>query len=212
MNIPISLAVDIALLAFLLYHFVMGMRRGLILTACSLLSVFLGAAGGWFLSAYCSASLAQRLAPAFRQKLILLLAGSPGSGEDSLLYALGLPEQFVNAVLERTQTGSLDALAGSIAALAAAAALFLVGFILVILLWNVLCRTLDLVAKLPVLHAANRLLGGVIGLFQGSLMLFVAAWVACDLLGLVPADIIQESRILPYLSPVSVFQLLELGI
>lgn len=61
--------------------------------------------------------------------------------------------------------------------------LFLAGFFGVLILWLILCHTLNLVAKLPGLHLLNKLLGGLLGLIKGLLLLMVARWILCDLLG-----------------------------
>ncbi len=87
--------------------------------------------------------------------------------------------------------------------------LFLAGFFGVLILWLILCHTLNLVAKLPGLHLLNKLLGGLLGLIKGLLLLMVARWILCDLLGWIPASIAAESRLLPLLS--SFFHLLPAG-
>ena len=86
--------------------------------------------------------------------------------------------------------------------------LFLAGVFGVLILWLILCHTLNLVAKLPGLHLLNKLLGGLLGLIKGLLLLMVARWILCDLLGWIPASIAAESRLLPLLSSFSIFSLL----
>ena len=82
------------------------------------------------------------------------------------------------------------------------------GFFGVLILWLILCHTLNLVAKLPGLHLLNKLLGGLLGLIKGLLLLMVARWILCDLLGWIPASIVAESRLLLLLSSFSIFSLL----
>ena len=88
----------------------------------------------------------------------------------------------------------------ALGALAAKAVLFLVGFLLVLLVWKLLCNALNLVAKLPVLHGLNKALGGVLGLIKGWLILLVARWILCDVLGWIPPEVAAESRLLVFLS------------
>lgn len=85
-------------------------------------------------------------------------------------------------------------------ALAAKAVLFLVGFLLVLLAWKLLCNALNLVAKLPGLHSLNKVLGGVLGLIKGWLILLVARWILCDFLGWIPPAVAAESRLLTFLA------------
>ena len=99
-------------------------------------------------------------------------------------------------------------LAAAAAGLLARSLLFLAGFFGVLILWLILCHTLNLVAKLPGLHLLNNLLGGLLGLIKGLLLLMVARWILCDLLGWIPASIAAESRLLPLLSSFSIFSLL----
>lgn len=86
------------------------------------------------------------------------------------------------------------------ASLAAKALLFLVGFVGVQLVWSILCHALNLVAKLPGLHFLNKTLGAVLGLVKGILILMVACWVLCDLLGWIPPEVVEESWILSFSS------------
>lgn len=88
MILTASLLLDLVLLVLLAYWFVMGVRRGLILTLCSLLSAVLGLVGGWYLAVHCAQPLQEQLAPLFTGPLdaapalaaraILFLAGFVG--------------------------------------------------------------------------------------------------------------------------------------
>lgn len=88
MTLTASLLLDLVLLVLLVYWFAMGMRRGLILTLCSLLSVVLGLVGGWYLAVHGCQPLQEQLAPLFTghldaasalaAKAILFLVGFVG--------------------------------------------------------------------------------------------------------------------------------------
>ena len=97
----------------------------------------------------------------------------------------------------------MQQLAASIAQTVAKAVLFLVGFLVVLLVWNILFHALHLVAKLPGLHLLNKVLGGAFGLVKGVLLLMVAQWLLCDLLGWIPSEIAQQSHLLSLLSALS---------
>lgn len=78
--------------------------------------------------------------------------------------------------------------------------LFLAGTITVPMLWRFLCRTLRLVTKLPVIHTLNKTLGGLLGFVKGCLVLFLAYWLFCRLLGWVPMEVVENSILLPFLA------------
>ena len=80
-------------------------------------------------------------------------------------FSQSLQEQ-VNQSAEAWRTATLNEAANLIAGLLAKAILFLIGFFGVLLVWNLLCHGLNLVAKLPGLHFLNKLLGGVFGLVK----------------------------------------------
>ena len=56
-------------------------------------------------------------------------------------------------------------------------ALFLIAFLVLMILLHILVKAMDLVLKLPGLHGLNALGGGLIGLAEGALALFLAVWV-----------------------------------
>ncbi len=49
-------------------------------------------------------------------------------------------------------------------------------FILILLLINLISWITGLIAKLPVIHTANKLLGGILGLVNGFIILYIAAF------------------------------------
>ena len=158
MTLTTSLVLDIVLLGLLVYWFVMGLRKGLILSLCGLIAVLLGLIGGWYLATTQAAALAAEWEPFFAQHLTAEVA---------------LP--------------------------ATRALLFLGGFVVVQVVWTALCHILNLVAKLPGLNLINKLLGGVLGLVKGVLILLVAQWALVDLLGWIPPEVADQSRVLPWL-------------
>ena len=66
----VSLLLDLVLLGLLVYFFVMGVRRGLILSLCSLLAVLLALLGGWYLATHWSQPLEDRLEPVILESLL----------------------------------------------------------------------------------------------------------------------------------------------
>lgn len=213
MSLTVSLVLDVVLLAVLVYCAVLGARRGFVLTLCSLLAVLLALVGGWYLAANWSDPLEEKLEPVIYAKL------APQETEQGEIVLspdddLSLSQRFSQAVqkqLTKTVTDLRQATAhqwsAAVAGMGAKSAMFLIGFLAVLVVWLLLCRALDLVAKLPGLRAVNKGFGALIGLIKGLLILIVVRWALCDLLGWIPPAVADASRVLPLLTNLSVFSL-----
>ena len=222
MELTVSLLLDLVILGLLLYCLIQGLRRGFILTLCSLLAVLLAFLGGWYLA---TQPLEEKLEPVILHAMLAQEESEaadspeqtdlPSQSEQANPSENGLFHRFPQSLQDQLTQTTEDWKQATRAELAAAAAgllarslLFLAGFFGVLILWLILCHTLNLVAKLPGLHLLNKLLGGLLGLIKGLLLLMVARWILCDLLGWIPASIAAESRLLPLLSSFSIFSLL----
>ena len=73
--------------------------------------------------------------------------------------------------------------------------LFLVSFALVLLLWLLLSRVLDLAFRLPVLSTLNHWSGAAVGLGKGCVLLFIACWL---FRGLFPTEAVEQSVLLRF--------------
>ena len=229
MELTVSLLLDLVILGLLLYCLIQGLRRGFILTLCSLLAVLLAFLGGWHLGTHAAWPKAQPLEEKLEPVILHAMLAQeeseaadspeqtdlPSQSEQANPSENGLFHRFPQSLQDQLTQTTEDWKQATRAELAAAAAgllakslLFLAGFFGVLILWLILCHTLNLVAKLPGLHLLNKLLGGLLGLIKGLLLLMVARWILCDLLGWIPASIAAESRLLPLLSSFSIFSLL----
>ena len=78
--------------------------------------------------------------------------------------------------------------------------LFLLTFVLILIVWNILAHALDLVSRLPVLKSMNKLGGFLFGLVRGALFLFLAAWVLHHIPTvteqLIPAETVEQTYLL----------------
>ena len=224
MNTVLPLLLDLVILGLMIYWCIMGFRRGLILSLCSLLAVVVALAGGWYLANHAYEPLAERLEPiilpvvneradeAISSEASGLVpseetasdqAATNQSSSGPLSILSGSLQNQVGQQLENFKNNAVQQLAASIAQTVAKAVLFLVGFLVVLLVWNILFHALHLVAKLPGLHLLNKVLGGAFGLVKGVLLLMVAQWLLCDLLGWIPSEIAQQSHLLSLLSALS---------
>jgi len=211
MTLPMILDVGIA--GILLIFLIRGMQLGFVRALCSFLAVFVALFGALFLSRLLAAPLADLLAPhvlpAIVEKLESATPTLPSTQNlslqdtEALLQVLGLPEnwsQFLGQ-LNSTSDQSLDPtlspaqmFAASILQIILSSVLFIVSFFLLLLLWRIVSRSLDLVARLPVLNFCNRILGALFGLLKAVLFLFLLRWVLCDLLGQIPPDVLLQTH------------------
>lgn len=98
--------------------------------------------------------------------------------EQSGLF-LGLQGFLAQAVEEErleVVTTAVEAAAAYLAELAAGALLFALSFLLILLLWFLVSRALDLAFRLPILHSVNAALGAVLGLVKGVVIALVVVW------------------------------------
>lgn len=203
----------------------LGARRGLVLTLCGLMGVgvaFLGSglvAGA--LAPVVADALEPRIAAVIEEQLnqsiqnAELFTGQgaaatvpeevPLSGVLDVLREMGLYEGLIDSVQQAVEDGMTEVAASAAAKVAAAVArsvayrlIYSVGFVVILLVWKWVSRTLNLVARLPVLHQLNHLLGGAAGLVQGCLILFLAAWVIQFMGNLIPAETVEQTVLLKF--------------
>lgn len=100
-------------------------------------------------------------------------------GESELFSGLRvfLEEAVEEQVLEVTTTAAA-AVAAYLAQLVANALLFGASFLLILLVWFLVSRALDLTFRLPILSAVNTVGGLLIGLVKGILLMLVVVWLA----------------------------------
>ena len=214
MNTTLSLILDVVILGLLIYWCVMGYRRGLVLSLCSLLAVVVALAGGYYLANHAYEPLAQRIEPLLVQSVgeradqaiaeQAQVEGLESGGEGgSLTGPLSIFSENLQTKVQQFKDATVAQLAADMAQFIAKSVLFLVGFLVVLLVWNILFHALHLVTRLPGLHLLNKLCGGVFGLIKGVLLLLVARWLLCDLLGWVPSEVAEGSRLLSLLASLS---------
>lgn len=107
-----------------------------------------------------------------------------GFGIEDLLALLGVDEDVRDSIAQQAQDTVRDtgvsvasAVVESIAGTMIYGALFLISFLVLMILLHILVKAMDLVLQLPGLHGLNALGGGLIGLVEGALALFLAVWV-----------------------------------
>jgi uncharacterized membrane protein required for colicin V production len=233
------LLIDILAAAVLLIALWRGYKKGIVLTLCGFLAIFVALIGATVVSNALAEPVASAIEPVVETRLQDIIersyqsassavAKSSGSedGEDKdpladmrmkdILNALqdsklyhSLAQAFQTAVdkgVVQVTTTVAKTLAHYIAVQLARKVLFGVAFVVVLVGWQLLSRALDLVSRLPVLYTVNHWFGGVVGLAQGCLIVFIAVWLLKD--SFLPEETVKNTYLLRFLdgiSPFSVF-------
>lgn len=208
---------DVILLVIVILCVIVGMRRGFVLTLCGVLSIVVALVGAKVAADQFSPVVTQAIAPRVETAIEARLSesvsdtvqnstGWDGSDFDADLG--GIPGIFqqseavqdaISGIQDSIQSGvdaavqtAASSMAQEIAQPVAWGTVYVIAFVVILLLWNLISKALDLVAKLPVLHFFNRLLGGACGLIKGIL---IAGCICCLILrlGLLPGTMAQES-------------------
>ena len=224
---------DLAILAILALFFWRGYARGLVLTLCSLLAVFVALIGASFLSNALAEPVAKAIEPIVASQIHDTVtsyyqrspAENTSAEEEDWLAQLpleelleplkeskflqGFAETFQKAVDDKAAdivTHAAQALAHFVAVQIARIVIFAVAFFAVLIAWFFLSHALDLVAKLPVLSTVNAWGGGAVGLVKGALIVYIAVWLLRG--SCIPPEAIEGSYLLKFFTsaiPLSFF-------
>ena len=224
---------DLAILAILALFFWRGYARGLVLTLCSLLAVFVALIGASFLSNALAEPVAKAIEPIVASQIHDTVtsyyqrspAENTSAEEEDWLAQLpleelleplkeskflqGFAETFQKAVDDKAAdivTHAAQALAHFVAVQIARIVIFAIAFFAVLIAWFFFSHTLDLVAKLPVLSTVNAWGGGAVGLVKGALIVYIAVWLLRG--SYIPPAAIEDSYLLKFFAsaiPLSFF-------
>ena len=84
--------------------------------------------------------------------------------------------------------------------------LFFLSFAALMVLLHLAARAVDLMMKLPVLHTANALLGGVIGLAEAVVLIYLALWLIPRLGWGISTETQEASTLLAFFSDHAPFE------
>lgn len=214
---------DLILFLIVLLFAVIGLRRGFVLALCGLLSIVVALAGAKVAADSVSPMVAEAITPRIEAivetQLVSSLndsmeqaGASAKEGLGGILSIFGNNETYqkvvdqIQSAIQSGMTPSLQSAAASVAQDFAQPAawwiVFAAAFFLVLLLWNLLSKALDLVAKLPVLNLMNRVLGGGMGLLKGLVVIGIICYLILRF-GLVTQTEVQDSVFLQLFSTFS---------
>ena len=195
----IDAIVVVVLVGFCLF----GARKGLFQALAGLVTMIVALVGAGIIAASFSGPVTGLVAPLIEDRITQqvdeALGLAPGQmpevdaqadetgegfGIEDLLALLGVDEDVRDSIAQQAQDTVRDtgvsvasAVVESIAGTMIYGALFLISFLLLMILLHILVKAMDLVLQLPGLHGLNALGGGLIGLVEGALALFLAVWV-----------------------------------
>ena len=226
------LILDLIVLAVLVLFAALGAWRGLLLSLCGLIAVMVAVLGASFAARTLSPLVADALEPRFAAAIEEQLNESlreqaqegaaaltpeevPLSGVLDALREMGFYERLIDQVDQAVEAGVAHAAASAAAQVAAAVAqsaayaiLFLAAFVFILIAWKLLSHALDLVARLPGLHFLNKTGGALLGLVQGCILLFVAAWLLQFSGQLLPRELVDQTVLLKFFMTASPLSLL----
>lgn len=209
---------DLLIVVILALFMLLGARHGMILTLFGLCGVVVAIVGANLIANALAPVVAQALEPrlsaAVAQQLGEALAESTptfelATGADSVLDGLlgmiqstDLYQSLVESMTQAVDSGieqvgqTLGAvIAKAIAQSVAHMVLLILGFVLILFLWNMAAQLLNLACRLPVLRSFNRLGGAVLGLVKGGVICLAVVWLLAWL-GFVDREAAEGSYLL----------------
>ena len=212
------------ILAFFIVHAFIGMKRGLIKTIFSMFSVIVALLATSFLSPIVTQKLQEneKVMAYFTEKADALLPfdevqSMPNlekkkSEQMQFLESLPLPESIREQLTQNNSKDYYTALGvdtfraylcNYIACMIISALSFVLTFLAMIALLKILCFSLDLISKLPVLNQVNHLLGMAAGMAYALLLVFVGGVIltafASTGVGHSLMEMVNDSAILSFL-------------
>ena len=193
-----AVIIDAIVVVVLLAFAIWGARQGLVRALAGLVMVIVALVGAGMIAATFSGPAARLAAPVIQKHITSRVEEAMAVQTDStpeevgeeprvedLLVLLGLDEDVRGSLAEQAEEQIRDAGASIVSAVVesmvgsvAYGVLFILSFLALLLMLHVLVGAMDLVMKLPLLHGLNTLGGGVLGLIEGTLVLFLAVWAA----------------------------------
>lgn len=217
---------DVIMLAILLLCLVIGLYRGFILTLCGLLALIVAIIGARFAADHFAPAVTEAIAPRIETVIAAQLEASvdktveemtKGTGDGAtgsfsgvlgFLQRAGLYDGVISDVQKSIQSGVKGATKSAAKTMAEEVSrpigwgvVYAASFAIVLLLWNLISKLLNLVAKLPGVRTFNRLLGGVCGLAKGLLITGFICFLIL-FMGLLPSDLMRQSVFLQIFSRV----------
>ena len=186
---------DLVVGAVLLLFTVFGWRHGFVKSLAGLVITIIALVGAAVIAGTFADPAARMAAPLIdsvvEKKVDEALIAQTGSYDtdrldgtaEEILEMLGIDADARGSIAEsaeetvrETGVSIVSAVVTGIARSVIYGLLFILSFIGLTLLLNVLAAAMDLLTKIPGLHAVNALSGGALGLVKGALVVFLGIW------------------------------------
>lgn len=222
-----NLVLDLLILAVIALFALLGWHKGLVLTLCGVLVVFVAYFGAAYVSDTFSDNVAELIQPTIQNQLDLAverampsddapshapLLPAPDTGDqeqdpdaaslEQVMAALrrsslltGMYESVAQAISDgavKVITTASAAISYYLACQISRAGLFFLTFFLIVVVWSLLSRALDLACRLPVLRSFNEIGGLLLGLVKGLCILLAVVGLV-TLLGIVPEEVSAQT-------------------
>lgn len=225
--------IDAIVVIFLAGFTIYGIRRGLLQALAGLVIVVAALVGAGMIAATFSAPAAKLAAPLIEKRIERKVDTALAEQEreammpeddadfqlEDLLALLGLDTDVRESLAEKTretvrETGEslIAAVMESIAQSVIYGVLYILSFLALLALLRVLVKAMGLLVKLPGLRGLNALGGGLLGLTEGALLLFLLIWAARRLGVSFETQTLAEAHILRIFTantPLSVLSFLQ---
>lgn len=203
-----NIAYDIIVVAILLLSAFFGYKKGLILTLCGFLSLFVAFFGAAYLANQLDAPVGELFRPAIEDTMVNAL--TDGESTEELMFSLdeiiesiqdipllgGFSDTLKDSIAPENISDALLSVSTAIATKIAYVVIFILAFLLVTMAWMIASRVMDLACRLPVLSTLNVWSGLLLGLVRGMLLVYLGVWLLKA--GLLPAVDIAQTNILHF--------------
>ena len=189
--------IDAVVVLILVGFTIFGVKRGLLQTLAGLVIAVVALVGAGMIAATFSGPLARLAAPLIEhrieQKVDAAIEKQTAQMPEAeteleiepLLALLGLDKDVRGSLVKKTEETVRDtgvsvatAVVTSIAQSMIYGVLYILSFLALLVLLHVLFKAMDLLVRLPGLRGLNALGGGLLGLIEGALLLFLIVWAA----------------------------------
>ncbi len=209
--------IDIAIVLFILVFALLGIKQGFVRALCSFLAIFVALLGAVFITKTFTSQAVEivkpHLLPSIAERLNQELISE--STEDlttteiaELLEGMNLPESWAEslqnlydtAIKSEILTSTTELLSNFILDIIVSVILFIVSFLLLLLIWKFVSKSLDLIARLPVLNFFNRTFGALFGVLKSLIILYILNFILLDYIAKIPPELTNKTVIFQYLT------------
>lgn len=202
--------IDLVILLFILLLVFHGANRGLVMTLCGLVAIIVAFVGASISADYFSPAVTELVEPHISNIIEAELGDAFDTAGDSALLEATLKDfGFYDEVITRiddavgehmdgVSTTVVSALSQIVSETLAHLCVFLISFAIILLVWAMVSRALDLVARLPILNEFNTVGGAILGFIKACLFLFVLAWLVQYLGQFIPESTVRSTILLKF--------------